>query len=64
MLVLAMRVQVRMRMGNLAVLVAMGVDEVGAQKQVAIREYVGSRTAGGEDRAPEVEGARLKRTPL
>src|ERR1017187_6250291 len=43
-----MRVQVRMRMGNLAVLVAMGVDEVGAQKQVAIREDFVGRAAGGD----------------
>jgi hypothetical protein len=32
MLVLAVGVQVRMRMGNLAVLVAMGVNQVGAQQ--------------------------------
>ena len=47
MLVLAMRVQVRMRVGDLAMLVAMGVDEVGPQQQLAIGEDLLRRAVGG-----------------
>jgi hypothetical protein len=54
---LAMGVQMRMRVGHGSMGMAMGVNQVGAQQQVAIREYVVGRAAGSNASLLEHEDA-------
>src|SRR5664279_5094169 len=44
---LAVRVQVRMRVGHGSMGMAMGMDEIGTQQQLAVGKNVVGRTAGG-----------------
>jgi len=53
----AVRVQMRMGIGNLSILVAMGVDEVGTQQQLSVGEDFLRRPGGGS-------AARLQAVPF